>query len=193
MISIVIPTIKPKLAQSTAALAALSAGTEVRTIISEDKRRRGFSRTVNAGMVQASFDTLILNDDIEWFQYGWARILQDALYSKPEYGIVGPSGKSSTTPMCDGWPGMHGLEEVDHLPFWCVLIKRDVIDRLGYLDTTFIHYGSDNYYCQLAKAHGFKNVWVRDVYLKHTHHGSGLITKWKEHDDLVWEKKRRGL
>ena len=93
--------------------------------------------------------------------------------------------------MCYGWSGQHGLMEVDHLPFWCVLIKRAVIDKIGLLDEDFIHYGSDNYYSKCATRAGFKSVWVQDVFLKHTHHGSGLIFKWKEHDDYVWTRKRR--
>lgn len=193
MITIVIPTVKPHLAEDTARMAQLTAGIETSVIVVEDKHRRGFSRSVNAGWKQATGDVMILNDDIEWFQYGWLRILRDALYSDPSYGIVGPSGRSSTRPMCDGWPGQHGLQVIDHLPFWCVLVRAELTKKVGYLDERFIHYGSDNYYCQIAKVQGYQCVWVRDVYLKHTHHGSGLIFKWKEHDDLVWEQKRRRL
>ncbi len=174
-------------------LAQLSAGCETRAIIVEDSKRQGFSKTVNAGWRQADGDTMILNDDIEWFQYGWLRILSEALHSDPSWGIVGPSGKSSTTPMCDGWPGAHGTEIVDHLPFWCVLIKAELVAKVGYLDERFIHYGSDNYYCQVIKGAGYHCVWVRDCYLRHTHHGSGLIFHWKEHDDLVWKHRKRGL
>lgn len=190
MISIVMPTVQPKLARDTMALAQLTAGCETRPYLVVDGKRRGFSRTVNAGWKSASGDVLILNDDIEWFQYGWLRILWEALYDDPSYGLVGPSGRSSTRPMCDGWPGQHGTEIVDHLPFWCVLVKEAVTGRIGHLDERFIHYGSDNYYCQVAKQAGYQCVWVRDVYLKHTHHGSGLITHWKEHDDLIWRSDR---
>jgi len=190
MITIVMPTIKPKKAQDTMALAQLTAGCEAQALIVHDQKRQGFSRTVNAGWKQAPGDVMILNDDIEWFQYGWLRILADALYSDPTFGIVGPSGRSSTRPMCDGWPGQSGIEVVDHLPFWCVLVKRRLTESIGYLDERFAHYGSDNYYCQMAKKVGLQCAWVRDVYLKHTHHGSGLVHRWKEIDDLVWQRLR---
>ena len=187
----IIPTVQPELAADTARLAALTAGCETEAIIVHDKKRDGFSHTVNRGWKQAQGDAMILNDDIEWFQYGWLHTLRRSLYSDPSFGIVGPSGKSSTKPMCYGWAGQSGLQEVDHLPFWCVLVKRALVEQIGYLDEAFIHYGSDNYYCKLAQRHGYKSVWVRDVFLKHTHHGSGLIFKWKEHDDLVWNDKQR--
>lgn len=188
-----IPTVQPDLAEDTARLAQLTAGVETEIAIVHDKHSDGFSHTVNRGWKQAQGDVMILNDDIEYFQYNWLNTLHRALYSDPSYGIVGPSGKSSTKPMCYGWAGQGGLEVVDHLPFWCVLVRRDVVDRIGYLDEAFIHYGSDNYYCKLAAKAGYKTVWVRDVFLKHTHHGSGLIFEWKEHDDLVWASKRRLL
>lgn len=189
----VIPTVQPKLAENTARLAALTAGCPTETVIVHDEHGHGFSRTVNQGWKLAHGDVMILNDDIEWFAYGWLDTLQRALYSEEDWGIVGPSGKSSTKPMCYGWAGQSGFEIVDHLPFWCVLVKRALFERIGYLDEAFIHYGSDNHYCHLARRHGYLSVWVRDVFLKHTHHGSGLITEWKEHDDLVWSRRRRQL
>jgi GT2 family glycosyltransferase len=191
VITIVIPTVQPERAEDTAALAVLTAGCDCETVIVHDKKRQGFSKTVNRGWKQATGDTMILNDDILWFQYGWLDTLSRALHSDPSWGIVGPSGRSSTKPMCYGWAGQSGFEIVDHLPFWCVLVKQALVEQIGYLDEAFIHYGSDNHYCQMARRAGCESVWVRDVFLKHEHHGSGLITEWKEHDDAVWSAKHK--
>jgi GT2 family glycosyltransferase len=159
-------------------------------IVSVDAHRRGFTKTVNAGLHQTlAEDVCILNDDILWFVPGWLEILRQALYSNQGYGIAGPSGKSSTSPMRHGWPGMSGIQEVNHLPFWCVLVKREAFDRVGYLDERLIHYGSDNVFCWKSAERGQICVWVRDVFLKHQHHGSGLIQEWKDHDDLVIQSK----
>lgn len=193
MIDIVMPTVHPKLARVTMRLAQVTAGCDTVAHIVHDDKRSGFTRTVNAGMRESTGDVMLLNDDIEWFQYGWLDILHRALYESAKTGIVGPSGKSSTKPMCYGWHGQHGLAKVDHLPFWCALIKRALIDKIGLLDPDFIHYGSDNYYSQCAAAAGYSSVWCMDVFLKHTHHGSGLVFKWKEHDDTIWTKKKRRL
>lgn len=84
--------------------------------------------------------------------------------------------------------------EVDHLPFWCVLIKRKTFTRVGqYLEEAFIHYGSDNWFCLQAAQKGLVCVWVQDAYLEHEHHGSGLIQHWKDHDDMVMQRKARKL
>jgi GT2 family glycosyltransferase len=71
--------------------------------------------------------------------------------------------------------GGAGLETVKHLPFWCVLIRRSVLDRFGPLDTRFIHYASDSIYCDRVNAAGLRCVWVRAVYLAHQAHGSGRL------------------
>ena len=79
--------------------ALLSAGIDAQPIVVQDIKRQGFSKTVNLGWKQAVGDVMILNDDIDWFQYGWLRILSEALHSDDTWGVVGPSGKSSTTPI----------------------------------------------------------------------------------------------
>ena len=99
-----------------------------------------------------------MNDDISGFPYGWLAALQHGLYARSRYGIAGPSGKSSTRPACDGQPGMSGLQTVQQLSFWCVLVKRAMIDDIGLLDERFIHYGSDNEYCHRAR---WASVWSR--------------------------------
>jgi GT2 family glycosyltransferase len=190
VISIVIPTIKRQEAVKTGRLAVLSAGCDTNIIISEDAKRQGFTKTVNAGLEQTTTeDVCILNDDIEWFSYGWLEMMRRALYFNQYHGIAGPTGKSSTSPMRHGYPGMRGIRVVDHLPFWCVLVKRETFNRIGYLDADLVHYGSDNLFCWKAARAGMQSVWVRDVYLKHTHHGSGLILEWKDMDDITIERK----
>ena len=87
---------------------------------------------------------------------------------------------------------MTGLEAVRQLSFWCVLIKRQLIDEIGLLDERFIHYCSDNDYCNRAHKKGWKCVWVKGVYLEHKHHGSGLCSTWKQHDQRELRKKQRG-
>lgn len=193
-IAIIIPTLDADLAHRTGKLALIHANTTARLIVSNGPAR-GFTKTANDGMRQAESneDVCILNDDIHWFLLGWLSTLQRALYSDPRYAIAGPSGKSSTAPVRDGMLGGQGIEEVDNLPFWCVLIKRSVIKRLGVLDEAFIHYASDNHYCARVRKAGLKCIWVRDVWISHQHHGSGLKFDWKLHDEEIWERKARRL
>jgi len=181
-VAIIIPTLDEATGNVTGQKALLTAHCDARLIVVGGPKR-GFTKTVNEGLAQLkpNEDACILNDDVSGFQLGWLNILQRALYSKKDYGIVGPSGKSAAISRI-GRFGETGLKAVEQLSFWCVLIKSTVIDQIGILDKRFIHYASDNEYCIRARKHGFKIVWVKDVYLEHVGHGSGLIQKWKVHD-----------
>jgi len=180
-IAIIIPTLDQAKAKATGRLALLSAGCDARLIV-VDGPERGFTKTVNEGLRQTTNeDVCLLNDDVTRFQHGWLAALSAGLYSKPRYGIAGPSGKSAAKSR-EGRLGMTGIEAVHQISFWCVLIRREVIDEIGILDERFIHYGSDNEYCRRAARKRWRCVWIKSVYLVHKHHGSGLRMKWKQHD-----------
>ena len=191
-IAIVIPTLDPKRGKATGRLAMLHAGCDARLIV-VDGPMRGFTKTVNDGLrrTKPTEDVCILNDDVTWFPIGWLAALQRALYSNPRYGIAGPSGRSASATR-DGKLGDTGLKVVSQLSFWCVLLKRQMIDQLGLLDERFIHYCSDNEYCLRAIKKGWRCVWVKSVYLEHRHHGSGLRSQWKVHDQRLLARMRKG-
>jgi GT2 family glycosyltransferase len=192
-ITIVIPTLDMARGESTGKMALATARCEAKLIISHDLKRTGFTKTCNRGMrrADAGSDICLLNDDVLTFHHGWLATLQRALYHKKDFGIVGPSGGSSTNPMRGGWLGMEGLQVVRHMPFWCALIKRALINKIGLLDEAFIHYASDSFYNDCARKAGFKVIWCKDVYLKHQRHGSKLQSKWKKRDQALYRKRRR--
>lgn len=187
-IAIVIPTLNEAQGRATGELALLHARCEARLIVVGGPPR-GFTKTVNEGLRQTTTeDVCILNDDVTWFPYGWLSALRAGLYANGRYGIAGPGGKSATAPARNGKLGMYGLEECRQLPFWCVLLRRAMIDEIGILDERFIHYASDNEYCARALKHGWRCVWVRGVWLRHDHHGSGRRKEWKRHDAKLLRK-----
>ena len=189
-IALIIPTLDADLGAATGALAQLTAGCATRLLVVSGPPR-GFTATVNDGLAQTTTeDVCILNDDVLWFTPGWLATLSAALYSATDIGLDGPTGKSNTVPMCKGAIGAAGLEDVAHLPFWCVLIRRAVLQQLGALDARYIHYASDNAYCDAAVAAGWRNVWVRAVYLAHQAHGSGKRSAWSQQDTALYRQER---
>jgi len=191
MIAIIIPTLDSARGEATGKLALLAAGMKARLIISAGPRR-GFTKTVNDGIRQTeNGDICLLNDDVSGFPSGWLATLHQVLYSNLKYGIVGPSGKSATPPTSAGKPGMHGIQVVDQLPFWCVLIRRELINTIGLLDEDFIHYGSDYLYCIQARKAGWHCVWAREVYLKHQHRVGGRVAEWSKRDQTLFTQKMR--
>ena len=194
-IAIVIPTLDKAKGEDVGHLALISAGCKVpvRVIVSHDSNRQCFTKTVNAGIRKAkpTEDICLLNDDVSDFQHGWLEILRRVLYSNARYGLSGPSGKSAAAPMKDGKPGQTGTQVVPQISFWCVLMKRKMLNELGLLDEVFIHYCSDNYYCYIMRKKNWKCVWAKAVYLKHRGHGSGIPGKWRTHDRKIYFKRIR--
>jgi len=190
-IDIIIPTLDHVTGASTGSLALLTAGCDARLLVVNGPQR-GFTATVNDGLARAraDADVCILNDDIHWFTHGWLEILRRALYSNARYGLACPTGKSRTAPMAKAHIGGTGIEPVNCIPFWCVLIRHAVLAQIGPLDSRYIHYASDNDYCDRAAAAGWQSIWVRDVYLEHQAHGSGFIHEWVKHDHEIYNRNR---
>ena len=192
-ITIVIPTLDKEQGDRTGRLAQKSAGTSVpvRVIVSVDRKKEGFTKTVNKGIRAAnnSDDICILNDDVTGFQFGWLEILRRVLYANARYGLSCPSGASAASPMNKGRPGQQGMQVVNQASFWCVLLKRQMIRQLGLLDEDMIHYCSDNHYCWVMRRKKWKCVWAKAVFLKHRQHGSGIQSAWKSHDRKVFFRK----
>jgi len=191
MTAIVIPTLDATRGENTGKLALLAAGMKTRLIVSAGPKR-GFTKTVNDGIRQTKDeDICLLNDDVIGFSSGWLATLHQVLHSNPKYGIIGPSGKSSTPPTNTGKPGMQGIQIVDRLPFWCVLIHRKLIDTIGLLNEDFKHYGSDYDYCLRTRKAGWYCIWAREVFLNHQQHGSGIIAEWVNVDHrLLYHRGR---
>lgn len=195
-IDIIIPTLKRSKAEYTYELAIKSDGTLlglpfVKPIIVVDEDRSGFTSTVNEGIEESrsNSDICLLNDDVYRFQFGWLALLHRALHTHKRLGIVGSSGKcASVQGKGDLQANDFGLKLVNNVSFWATLIKREVIDDIGPLDSRFIHYASDVYYCYCARQSGWKVGWYKSVYLWHQHHGSGLQSKWKTHDQRLYRK-----
>ena len=180
---IIVPTLNLERGTDTGRLAHITARCEARVEVICDPKSKGFTKKANLGIQRRrpDEDICLLNDDIVVFHYGWLHALQNALYASPNYGIVGPSGKSQWESEA-GRLGDVGLEVVEKLPFWCVLIRREVIDQVGPLDEALIHYGSDRYYCRIVMQKNWRCIWVKSVYLEHEHRGSGLQCEWRPKD-----------
>jgi GT2 family glycosyltransferase len=166
-IAIVMPTAQLRDAEAVGRRAQETADVDTKLIISPDNmdHPRGFTATVNLGLLQVpeDHDVLMLNDDVSGFELGWLKRLQDAMYSREDIGLIGPSGDSSTAPMALWQPGQTGMEAVRHFPFWCALIRCEAFHQVGHLDKRFIHYASDYEYCVRLQELGWYCVWLRDV------------------------------
>src|SRR5208283_4136466 len=149
----------------------------------------GFSIGNNKGIVYAlkKYDpqyVLLLNNDTEIVQSDWLSRMVAVAESEDNVGIVGckliyPNGKTQyigTKVTVKGltWlnPSSEGnlpeVFDVDTVLGACFLIKRTVLDKIGFLDvgfSPFVHEESD--FCMRAKKAGYRTYMVLSVSVVH--------------------------
>ena len=165
-------------------------------VVSIDTHGRGGVYTANKGWDYARerYDPAFLcylNDDVEIHQSGWLARLIRVLDADDSFGVAAPGGACATNPQRKARPGQKkGAFVVNSLAFFCVVIKRKVLDELGFFDPAFIHFACDSDYCKRAQRAGYKCLWVRDVWVKHefapVKSRPPRVRKWKNHDMALY-------
>ena len=110
----------------------------------------GYTCATNAGIKHSVGDyVVLLNNDNVVFDRCWLSVLEQPFVFDPAVGITGPVKDK------------HAKTGVEFLLFFCAMIRRDVINKVGLLDEIFNPgYGEDIDYCAKIKEAGFKVVQV---------------------------------
>ena len=129
----------------------------------------GFPAAVNQGLERATGDNILLLNNDTIVTTGWLRRMLDVLHSSDDVGLVGPVSNSVSGPQqvavgyrhlneLDGfawdWGRQHrGRQaEIDRLVGFCLLFKREVVERIGTLDERFgIGNFEDDDFCRRAR------------------------------------------
>jgi GT2 family glycosyltransferase len=152
-----------------------------------NKRNLGFTAAVNQGLEKSDnrSDILLLNND-SIATNGWLEELQTAAYASEDIGISAPQQillprtKTIDTHVpsvninreIDVTVSFHHdnfiaqndepesfLTDVNFIPFFCVYIRRDLIDQIGSLDAKLgRHYRSDRIYCNATIHYANKRI-----------------------------------
>lgn len=173
---------------------------DIRTILNNENM--GFPKGCNQGMAQAGGDNiLLLNNDVI-VTHEWLNNLAKALYSSADIGAVG-----AVTNNCSYGQAIavnyKSLEEMHQfarrhnisnpanwderlkLVGFCLLIRREVVAKIGLLDEMFSpgNYEDDDYSVRMRRA-GYKLVLCRDTFIHHF--GSASFgDRWDEYLKLL--------
>jgi len=135
-------------------------------IIIDSDTNQGFVVATNQGLKVSKNDVVLLNNDTEVSE-GWLDMLKESA-ENTEVGAVGPLSSAIDQEQYFGhykekWTG-------EYLAFFCCLIKREVINKIGLLDENIeIGMGDDNDYCTRIKKEGYKLCLNTSIIVTHHH------------------------
>jgi GT2 family glycosyltransferase/predicted O-methyltransferase YrrM len=153
----------------------------------ENKTNLGFAAGNNQGLAWASGDYLLLLNNDTIVTKGWLARMLALLEGYVEVGVVGPVSNYVSGPQQVPLASYRNLDEMElfandwarehqgqSLEFprvvgFCLLAKREVIEKIGGLDERF---GNGNFedddYCLRAAMVGYKTRIAKDVFIHHT-------------------------
>lgn len=166
----------------------------------------GFAGAVNQGLALARGETiLILNNDVVVTER-WLDQMLTCLHSDETYGIVGPvtnyiSGEQCIETSYDNLSQMHQFarqynqsnhelwQETRRLTGFCMLMRRELFDRLGYFDEGFeIGNCEDDDYNVRVRLLGLKLIIARDTFIHH--YGSASMKELRTEFTRIFEKNQ---
>ena len=145
----------------------------------------GYAKGNNLGIKLATGDFIVLLNNDTVVSPGWLDGLNAVFDDHKSLGLCGPISNSVGNeqqiiiPFLDDknfiekfsrysdtlWPKYNLTTD---LGFFCVMIKREVIEKIGYLDENFgIGMFEDTDYCARAKSSGFKLAFTQGVFVYH--------------------------
>ena len=151
----------------------------------KNTKNLGFVKATNQGIYFSSAPFIVfMNNDTEAAP-NWLEKLNAPL--KNNVGLSGPrtTTKNSWQGRWPEKPGIFILKDGSMLAFFCTMLRRDVIEKVGYLDECFgVGFGDDDDYCLRANNCGFKLALVQDLVIPHHHRSTfkKLYTPKNIHD-----------
>jgi GT2 family glycosyltransferase/glycosyltransferase involved in cell wall biosynthesis len=156
----------------------------------------GYTCAANAGLRTTTARQVVLLNSDTIVTPGWLAGLRECLRSSPEIGLAGPlanaasyqsipairspSGDWSLNPLPTAWgvdqvaallraTSERAFPRVAFLNGFCLMIARDVIEAIGYLDEASfpLGFGEENDYCLRARDAGFALAVADHVYVFH--------------------------
>jgi len=157
---------------------------DIRVSIIQNKESRGFSGAVNQGIVISSgkYISLVNADIIPGV--GWLENLIEAMNAQPRYGILSPCTNypgeglqidndaigvkaDDVDAYAEKIAGRKGIIPVSHrLMFFCVLIRRELVDLIGLLDEGYLCGNfEDDDFCLRTILAGYKLGVVQNAFV----------------------------
>lgn len=173
------------------------------------EKNLGFGPAVNFGMRQSKGEFVVILNNDTIVSHGWLKRLISALEKDPTIGIVSPvtnyvgegpqieedakelpADIAMTDQYAESIAGRSDLiYEPNRLVFFCVLLRRELIDLIGDLDESYEKGNfEDDDYCLRTRMAGYRLAIARDAFVYH--HGSATFKSNRISHSQYMEKNR---
>lgn len=152
-------------------------------------RNLGFVKAVNQGLSLCTAPyVVLLNNDTEVTK-NWLEKLYQPFMENPKIAAVGPVTNAEGC-----WQGNHPVKDswmlcsqTTMLAFFCVMLKKEAIERVGLLDEQFgVGLGDDDDYCRRLHLSGYRIALAEQCYIYHAHRTTfNLLYSADELDELT--------
>lgn len=155
----------------------------------ENEKNLGFVGTVNRGMKLTKNDVLLLNSDTEVTQ-NWLEKIKKCAYQDEMIATVTPLSNNATlasvpkifepNDLSKGYTieemgrlveecSYHDYPEIPTGHGFCLYIKREVLEKVGYFDEEGFGkgYGEENDFCYRCLNFGYRHILCDDTYIFH--------------------------
>ena len=167
----------------------------------------GFAAGNNVGIRAATGDYIVLLNNDTFVTRGWVRDLIRPMQLDAGIGLVGPltnniGNEQKIRLVYGAMPEMQEKSrafvrqrlrqnvETDNLAFFCVALRRAMIDAVGLLDEAYgIGFFEDDDYCRRAKHAGYRMVIADDVFVHH-HLSASFDALGAQAGDLMIRNRR---
>lgn len=159
----------------------------------------GFVKAVNQGLKlsNAPYICVMNNDTVP--APGWLERMVDFAETHKDAGLINPQCDGHLSTPIDTYAKM--LEknkgqymEMNQCQGFCMLMRKETVDRIGYLDEAFGVGGYDDTdYSMRAHMAGYRSVSIRDSYVYHRLHSSfnkaGNREEWVRRNQKIYYDK----
>ena len=179
--------------------------TNVQVIFNEENK--GFAGGNNVGLKVADGEYIVFLNNDTVVTRDWLYVLMSILQENPRLGMIGPVSNTvwnvqkiqtayQTMDEMRQWAEDYTNEHpcdyraVNMLGFFCLMTKREVIEKVGLLDENYgVGMFEDDDYCRRVKEAGYELGYTKKVFIHHKGSASFGQLSSREYD-AIWEENK---
>jgi GT2 family glycosyltransferase len=158
-------------------LASLGKEKRLDMLLVRNDKNLGFVKAVNQGIAASDSAYLCIMNNDTIAAKGWLKEMVAVMEADPLLGLVNPSsntsgqfpGEKTIDEYAEDLSQLKGqVQELYTCRGFCMLVKREVVERVGLLDEIYhIGYFDDTDYCKRAQRLGYRTARAKASYVYH--------------------------